>query len=535
LHGLYPAHPLPVGIANLGAALVGAGWLSVRHLRSDPLSVIFLSAVPTLLAAAFLALPVPYLGAALVLMVAYGLAALVYAGKIPQAAVPVFAIYLPILLNNFQPEQGQRIVIELLTLVPMGALFIRRRFRMATSAILISAVITGGFENSGNGGMTSLIILLLFLVALAIGYEVRIPRADYSPLRSVLDQGLLVVLAYMALYAFDFKSTDRLNWTWAIAVALYQGLQCWREKLAYPTRIGVAAMALTLALWTTDGLPSAIPLAGGLLMAGLTNVAALLVGSSLLSTIGLLLLIPGAVNLYELGTESASATVVILGLLTSVGVALIAARPTFAAPGPWWKGFLREKDVEWTRSFVLMAFGTVLKFPLAAFVFNIFRSCFMWLRYFKGEENRFGLNDLLYAAAHAYGALILSRQAQLATAASAGSVNVQLTVATSVWLLWGLVVFCLGAFHRSIYQRFVGLTLMLVPEALYYPAIKGGDAPLALVCMLAGGAFLIVGIVREIRGRGAPGDEREDELGEAVVAVAGSEVAAHPLPESGTS
>jgi hypothetical protein len=210
-------------------------------------------------------------------------------------------------------------------------------------------------------------------------------------------------------------------------------------------------------------------------------------------------MIPGAVKIYQLGNGAVSISVVMLGLLTVVGVLLISRRPPLEAALPWWRGFVRDKHLEWTRNMGLMAGGALLKVPLVTFVFNILRSSVLWLHYFKGKDTPFDVPDVLYAVGHAYGALILSRQMQLLAASRGGSANMQLTFAASVWVVWGLAVLSVGIRNDATYARLVGLVLVGVPAALYFPAIKDGNASLALVAVVIGGAFWIVGILREIR------------------------------------
>jgi hypothetical protein len=510
LHELYPNYRALLFVCNLGVALLLAGWMYPRRNQPNPWPILFVSALPTFLQAAFLSLETPVLALLPALIVTYVFGSLVYMSKVPQTAVPIYVIYLPILLFNLQAEaQGYRILVEFLSLIPMGVLFLVRKFRVAASAVVISAVLTAGIESSApRTGI--LIALLIVLVALSIWYEVRISKADYSSLRAIADECLVALLSYLALRAIGFGSEDRLTWTWAVTVTIYEALQCWREKFKYPTRIGVIAITLTIALWATNRpVPLSVPIGGTLLIAAFTNLAALRFGSSLLSNLGFLQLIPGAVRLYQLGSETVSTTVVVLGLLTTEGVLLISRRPPLEAALPWWRGFMREKDLEWTKNMGLIAGGTLLKIPLVTFVFNIFRSTFLWLRYFKGEERHFGLTDILYAAGHAYGALILSRQVQLLAASRGGSADKQLTFATAVWVVWGLAALSAGIRNDAIYERLMGVSLMAVPAVLYFPAIKDGSSPLALIAVVIGGAFWVVGILRGTRSKAD--NENEDE------------------------
>jgi hypothetical protein len=128
---------------------------------------------------------------------------------------------------------------------------------------------------------------------------------------------------------------------------------------------------------------------------------------------------------------------------------------------------MREKDLEWTKNMGLMAGGTLLKIPLVT-----------------------------YAPGHAYVALILSRQVQLLVASRGGSGNMQLTFAAAVWVVWGLAVLSSGIRNDAIYERLVGLALMTVTAVLYFQAIKDESSPMALIAVVIGGAFWVVGILR---------------------------------------
>jgi len=508
LNGEFPNHRLPLLLCNLAAAVMVAAWMYFRRSQPQPFPILFYSAVPTFLLAGFLTIPFPKVAVLLALVVSYGLGALVYSSRIPQGAVPIYVIYLPILLSNLQPNQSYRIATEFLTLIPLGVLFIHRRFRMATSAVVLSAVITAAYEITDESrGVTALFILLFLLAVLGIWYEIRIPKVDYSPMRAILDQSLLIILLYAALYSVGRWSGDTLTWTWAAVVTAYEAIQCWREKLTYPTRIAVVAIAITIALWATEKpVPASLPIGGSLVIAALMNVAALRLQSSLLSNLSVLLLLPGAVKIYNLGDGSLSATVIVLGFLTSAGALLIARRPPLPPPRPWWHGFIRQNHLEWSKNLILMVCGTILKFPLATFVFNIFRSCFLWLRYFKGKSGQFGLTDIFYTLAHAYGALIWSRQLQLLAASRNASFNTQVTLATSVWVLWGLALFFSGIRQGTVYQRFVGPAFMIMPWVLYYSSISAENAPAALVSMVVGGAFWVVAVLKEL-----PKDDASEE------------------------
>jgi len=208
--------------------------------------------------------------------------------------------------------------------------------------------------------------------------------------------------------------------------------------------------------------------------------------------------IPGAIKIYMLSRESFSGTVLVLTLLTTVAVLLIARRPPFPPAMPWWRGFLQQKHLAWVKSMFLIIGGALLRIPFAGFVFSVFRTAFMWLHYFKGESGHFGLTDIFYACAHVYGAVIFTYQLQLLTAARNATSNVQLAVSTAIWVLWGLVIFSAGALKRTIYQRLLGLTFTIVPGVRYLPAIKDGGSALALVAMIVGAAFWIVGILNAI-------------------------------------
>ena len=252
LRQIYPEYVLSLFLSYLSAAVLLLAWIYRHRNRTTEIPTVFLSAAPTFLIAAALTFPLPIASSVVVLLVTCVFAILVYTSRIPQTAVPLYAIYLPILLERILADQVLRIVVESLTLLPMGILFIRRKFRVATSAVVVSAVLTGALESSSEGYSVPVIALLLILVCFAIWYEVRIAKADYSASRMTLDHGLLVLLAYLALYAFRFASSDRLIWTWALTILVYQAVQSARERLSDPTRVAATAIPLTIALWMTD-------------------------------------------------------------------------------------------------------------------------------------------------------------------------------------------------------------------------------------------------------------------------------------------
>jgi hypothetical protein len=80
-----------------------------------------------------------------------------------------------------------------------------------------------------------------------------------------------------------------------------------------------------------------------------------------------------------------------------------------------------------------------------------------------------------------------------------------------VWVLWGLALFSSGIRYRTVYQRFVGLAFMITPWALYYPSINEESGPAALVSMVVGGGFWVVGVLREFRKVDAPEQEESNE------------------------
>jgi hypothetical protein len=59
---------------------------------------------------------------------------------------------------------------------------------------------------------------------------------------------------------------------------------------------------------------------------------------------------------------------------------------------------------------------------------------------------------------------------------------------------------------------------MTVPAVLYFPAIKDGSSPLALIAMVIGGAFWMVGILRGIRSKADSENEDEGDGGPTIAA-----------------
>src|SRR5580704_550139 len=61
LHELYPNYRTLLFVCNLGAVLLLAGWMYVRRDQPNPWPILFVSALPTFLLAAFLSLETPVL------------------------------------------------------------------------------------------------------------------------------------------------------------------------------------------------------------------------------------------------------------------------------------------------------------------------------------------------------------------------------------------------------------------------------------------------------------------------------------------
>ena len=207
LHELHPAHAAIFLLCNFAASILLAVWIFSRRDQLATVPTVFLSAVPTFLLAAFLGIPIPPIVLVLSLLVTYGFTTLVYQSKISQTAVPIYAIYLPILLSSLHAGPTFRVLIEFLAILPMIILFISKRFRVATSAVILSGVLTGG--GAAENEVFLLAPFLLALVVLVIWYEVSIPKTDYSNLRATLDHGVLAVVAFLAFWALlDLKASD---------------------------------------------------------------------------------------------------------------------------------------------------------------------------------------------------------------------------------------------------------------------------------------------------------------------------------------
>ncbi len=276
LHQIYSNHLVPLFFCYLTAAfgvLVRIYW---RRDQVSDTSAMHFSAVSTFLLAAILTIQIAPVAFVLCLLLSYGLTALVRQSKIPQTSVPIYVIYLPILLADLQKEQGFRLGVELLALIPMGFLFAGKRFRVATSAVIFSGLLTAGLESSEKTDFI-FVLLLLLLVCLVVWYEIYIPKTDYSNLRAAIDHASFLLLSGLAILATHFSSFEPMIWTWAVLVAFYEMVQILREAAGDPTRVGAIGVALVIAVWATrTSIQEGVVIAASLVIAALMNIAAVL-------------------------------------------------------------------------------------------------------------------------------------------------------------------------------------------------------------------------------------------------------------------
>jgi hypothetical protein len=493
---------------NVGAGILFLAWSYFRRRQHQAMPVLLTSGAFACLLAGISETAGPFVSVASAVILTYALAAMAFSGMVAQSAMVLFLVYLPVVLFNFVPAYTLRVSAELLAFVPL-AIFMRQKFRVAAGAVVVAGLFTACIEAS-TGNVTVLLgLLLVGFVVLAILNEIRVVREEHSDLRFAVDQAVILML--LVLFLKTFLTDLSLIWVWAAVSCFYQAVQCWREELKYPTRIGVAAVAITVALWVSllpkdDDWPDGLSILGSLAFALLVTWAAQRLKNAFLSNLAFLLIIPGAIRIgLEAAFELSSISGLLFALLTT-GVGLfIASRPRLPNPIPLWQGFIKTEHAEWIKGVFRGLYQVLQKIPFVGLSLNIVVGTFVWIKYFKGNSETFSLNDLYLAASHAFGAYVVSQQAAFAfSKPDSGSPAI---ISLLVWATWGLLVFFSGARHRSIYQRFLGVALVLAPWGLNWRMITANLVTLLIDVMITGCVFVLIGIVNALYAyRGAPDD-----------------------------
>ena len=418
-------------------------------------------------------------------------------GLVPEKAIFVYIIYLPIIVAVEIPDDI-RLVFELLTLVPMAFLFIKSRLRTASFATLIGAVIAGLQELDivGQGNLL-LMILMGGVVVASIIYEWRIPRTEVSSLREFLGQGLTMILTFIAIATFTGPGEPFTWWLWASVTSVYNILKMIIERLAYPTRAGWVAVNFSVCLWSqTPDLPWEGEAVGTFILAATLHLIANLLPRRFLATLALIIAtVPTLFMLFK-SFQSVSVQVLVTCIL-SVAFLLLASH-TRPDPEklPWWRGFLRAEHNEFFRNLCLGTIAQLLRIPFMQTLFSWIRTGFMWMKYIKGNSEPFSLSDLLFAAAHVLAALVISNQLTLLLASGDASLGIVSLIIAPVWALWGLGLIIAGTKREILYFRLLGTIFITYPLFVELIVVRSEDTlVLALLSLIIGFSMWVAGIV----------------------------------------
>jgi hypothetical protein len=525
LYRLYPHQAMLLSACNFIAALLIISLVFFHNREHEQTPPLMVSVAMASVLAAVLNLPNVIITWGLPIIIAFAFAVCVYFGKFDQKAVVLYGLYFPFLIHFLGPNESyQRLIFDALVIIPTLILFIHGKMRLATFAMILSAALTAIMEIDKFGATPLWTLILIIFLILFIYYEIRIPKTGYSNLRTFLDQSIFLLLT-LFLFLLVGPSPDELQsrmYAWAAFVVVYEGLQYLREKIQSHTRLALAVIAITMAIWVGlieyDFSPPALRylavLVGTMWLAALLHLAALSVENLFLSNVAILLLFPVAAWISLQSYQLFCLLVILLGPLTAIELAFISRRPVFPVQLPWWSGFLREDHVEWLKNAGLTITAPILTAPFISFFANLIRSSFLWLRYFKGEEEPFGLMDILFATANIYGAFILTNQLAIVwTVYQTGDSN-RAFIAILVWALWGLGIFLVGIYQSCVYYRLLGTSVIIIPWIAYRKGIIYRDQE-ALMALITGAALLLVGLLLitiSSDGPNGPGDEIAEKI-----------------------
>jgi len=251
-------------------------------------------------------------------------------------------------------------------------------------------------------------------------------------------------------------------WIAAGAATAYQWMRGLRDRAHLPLRVTIAALAVSLAIMVDGGLSEYWKMLCLLGVAGALQIASLRTQSNLLSNLAALQVLGIALHSLNISISRSGAGVVMLGLLTFSALLMLSHRPHFAAPAV--EGAAPEPGM--VRRALLVVLGSLLKVPFVAMIFFWARTFFTWLRYMKSPGEPLGTNDFLYAAAHLYGAMLLSTQVELHLLAHGYARDYVSLVLAYLFSVWGLVLVLQGLRTGQIYQRVLGLAFILVLSIL---------------------------------------------------------------------
>jgi len=410
----------------------------------------------------------------------YGVTALALSGRIPQGAVAMFAVYLPILLSGLRPDAStERIAVDALFLIPMLGLFMWRQQKIAASSAIAAAAVAGALElaKQGRGEVAVAVLIGTFVVA-AVAYEIRIRFTGDSTLRAFSRLGIPVLLVYLFVWSLDFSTTifgggDAPWWISALAVSLYEAFRVRKDSASFPMRLIWVAFSVGLAVTQDSQMMMHFKLLTLLAIAGILQLGSIKAASKALSNVAVLTVVGVAVSSLMFGTNRYGANVLAVGVLTFSALLLLHARPALpVTPAP--PGVAPEQTSFLKRVF-LVALGTLLRLPFIAWIFFWIKTSFTWLKYFKSPDESFGVNDLLLAGAHIYGVVLVTRQLEFYLADAGASDDATAVASNVVCALWGLAVTVRGVRRREIYQRMLGISIILVPTTMNLLAATGKD------------------------------------------------------------
>lgn len=466
----------------------------------------------TLLLLTALSLKPLLFGDALAIALSGGVIALILQERLPQVSVAFMAVYLPGLLAALGERfLTERIAVEALILLPMLAVFIWRRLKVAALSTLAGAVLAGaGALIEAQPGYVGAAALIGVFVAAAVIYEVRVHIARSSTLREVLALGVPVVLIYLFVWSLDlamslFASGGGLMWwTSAAIVVAYQGIRVRQDAGSLPVRLALAAASLSAAVLIEPGMHEYWKMLALLGIATVLQVMGIQRSSALLTRFAMLIFVSVALYSLNVGTGHYGVSVLMIASLTFAALVLLPRTPK---PAP--VATSAKEQLSLLRRVGLVVFGTLLRVPFIGWGFFWAKTLFTWLRYFKSSDEPLGVGDLLFAFAQVYAVLILS--AQLVLYLRVAGFDSEICALASVFLsaAWGVALVIQGIRRADIYRRMLGITLV-VGGPLASVVASSANGKLFYGWLLLGvglatwvGSWLVLQLVADRRGEAA--------------------------------
>ena len=499
LNYLLPEYSVILSIISAISGIAVLSWLYFSGRIKDEWSSMFVSGAFSFIILALLSIHTSVLTGLLALIVIHLLIYLVYTQKLGEKSIPLFVIYIPILLFSLRADEHlERLILEGFSLVPMLGLFLSKRMRLAGFTTVISVVITGGIElQKQGGGVLPLTLLLFIFLAVAILYELRIPAVEYSNFRYFIGHGLIILLLYYVVSGIREPNTSITVWIWAALASGYQAFRLYREKVISPSRVSWIAISLSVALWVSEtSLQWHAQAFGNLALAATLQLTAIKSEKKFLSGVAILMVVFTALISLPKSSEDFSLSVQIVGLLTLINLIFLSKSPRFPASLPWWAGFIKVEHIGYLKKFLLVGFGVLFRVPIFTMLFSWIRTLVMWLKYFKADGGPLGVNDLLFIAANLYAVLILTNQFSIyLKEIDVSWMNNELFI-IMIWAVWGLGLVLLGSRRNLVFPRIIGIGFMLVP--LLHAALDWTSDDYILIaglCVIIGFVFWMTGMI----------------------------------------